>query len=257
MSPAAGPIAASGLADSVIKRPEDWEKLLVLDPAEGWLAEHVRSIRLVREALGPDVLILESLFSPLTVAHKMSLHLPFEESVREHRASLEAGLRAIAAGTKRFAEAALAAGADGFFFATQEASRDGLSEADFLALGKRYDLEVLDAIADGRAFNLLHVCRVNIMADLVVDYPVHAINWDSQCTCPSLVEARCIWKQALVGGLDRNGVIVTGTPAEVAADVRRAIAEGGRRGYVVGAGCGLPVARPDANLVADSQAVDF
>ena len=49
LTPAAGPGGANGLADSVIKRPEDWELLPVLDPGEGWLAEHVRSVRLVRE----------------------------------------------------------------------------------------------------------------------------------------------------------------------------------------------------------------
>ena len=57
--------------------------------------------------LGPDVPILQTLFSPLTVAHKLSLHLSFEESVRDHRERLEAGLRAIVEGSRRFATATL------------------------------------------------------------------------------------------------------------------------------------------------------
>jgi len=256
VSPASGPGMANGLSDSIVKRPEDWERLPVLDPGKGWLAEHVRSIRLVREAVGPDVLVIESLFSPLTVAHKMSVHVPFEESLREHRASLEAGLRAIAEGSKWFAEAALEAGADGFFFATQEATHDVLTEADFLALGKRYDLEVLRHVAGRCALNLLHVCRVNIMADLVADYPAHAINWESHGAHPTLAEARSVWPYALVGGLDRNGALVHGTPEDVVAEVRRAIAEAGPRRFIVGAGCALPVARKDANLLAARRSVE-
>lgn len=256
LTPASGPGAVNGLSDSIVKRPEDWERLPVPDPREGWLAEHVRAVRLVREALGPDVPIIQTLFSPLTIAHKLSVHLPFEESLSVHRPRLEAGLRAIVEGSKRFAEATLAGGADGFFFATQEANHDTLSDADFRALGKTYDLEVLRSIEGQATFNLLHVCRVNIMAEAVADYPVHAINWDSDHTRPSLGEARAVWKQALVGGLDRHGAVLSGTPDEVAAEVRQSISEAGRDGLIVSAGCALPVACPEANLRAARWAVE-
>ncbi len=257
LTPASGPGAVNGLADSIIKQPEDWERLPVLDPREGWLAEHVRAVRLVREALGPDVPIIQTLFSPLTVAHKLSLHLPYERSLREYRSSLEAGLRAITEGSKRFAEATLEAGADGFFFATQEVNRDTLSEADFLALGKRYDLEILNLVAGRASFLLLHVCRENILAELVADYPVHAINWEIQKTRPTLAEARAVWRQTLVGGLDRHGALLTGTPDDVRSEVRRVVAEAGPERFIVSAGCALPTACPVANLLAARAAVEM
>jgi uroporphyrinogen decarboxylase len=256
LTPAAGSGAVNGLSDSIIKRPEDWERLPVLDPRQGWLAEHVRSVRLVRDALGPDVPIIQTLFSPLTVAHKLSIHLPFEESVQQHRASLDVGLRALAEGSKRFAEATLDAGADGFFYATQEANHETMSEADFLALGKAYDLDVLSVTVDRASFNLLHVCRTEIFANLVADYPVHAINWETNGTRPTLGEARGIWRQALVGGLDRHGALVSGPPDDVAAEARRVTSEAGPRGFILSAGCALPVARQDANLDAARRVVE-
>lgn len=250
LTPPVGAAAINGIADSPIKTTADWAKLPVLDPSSGWLAEHVQSVRLIREALGPDIIILESLFSPLTVARKMSVHVPFAESVGPGRAALEVGLAAIAEGTKRFAVACLDAGADGFFFATQEARADVLPPADFLALGKRFDLEILRSIAGRSIFNLLHVCGLGIYADLVADYPTHAINWETQSPNPSLAEARKIWPHVLVGGLDRFGAVLKGTPAEVAHEARQAVAEAGERGFIVGAGCVIPVGRPDANLLA-------
>jgi uroporphyrinogen decarboxylase len=254
LTPAAGPRAVNALSESIIKRPEDWERVPILDPGTGWLAEHVRAVRLVREALGPDVPILQTLFSPLTVAHKLSLHLPFAESVQNHRPQLEAGLRAIAEGSKRFAAATLDAGADGFFFATQEANRDTLSAEDFLALGKPYDLELLQSIGDRASFLLLHVCRENILADLVADYPVHAINWEVQVTRPTLAEAREIWPRTLVGGLDRFGPLLKGTPNDVRAEVRDVLAETGPRGFILSAGCAIPTACPSVNLLAARDA---
>jgi uroporphyrinogen decarboxylase len=256
LTPASGPGAVNALADSIIKRPEDWERLPVLDPRAGWLAEHVRCVRLVREAIGPDVPILQTLFSPLTVAHKLSLHLAFEESVRSHRPRLEAGLRAILEGSKRFAAATLDAGADGFFFATQEANRDTLGEADFLALGKRYDLELLGAIRERASFLLLHVCRANILANLVADYPVHAINWEVQVTRPTLAEARSLWPRTLVGGLDRHGALLDGTPDDVRSEVRQVLAEAGPGRFIVSAGCAIPTDCPPANLLAARAALE-
>jgi uroporphyrinogen decarboxylase len=257
LTPASGPGAVNGLAESIVKRPQDWASLPVLDPNQGWLAEHLRSIRLVRDALGPDVPIVETLFSPLTIAHKLSLHLPFSESVDSHRELLLAGLASVAETSRRFATACLDAGADGFFFATQESNAGTLGREDFIALGRRFDLEVLGAL-DARAWlNLLHVCRTEIYADLVADYPVQAINWDSERTAPTLEGARRVWKDVcLVGGLDREGEVLVGKPTEVATAVRSAAARAGREGFVVGAGCGLLTGRHDANLRAAREAVE-
>ena len=257
LTPAAGPGAVNDLAESVIKRPEDWAALPALDPHQGWLAEHLRSIRLVREALGPDAPILETLFSPLTIAHKLSLHLPYRESVEEHRDSLLAGLASITETTKRFAAACLDAGADGFFFATQEANAGTLGRQDFVDLGRRFDLEVLQSLDERAWLNLLHVCRTEIYADLVADYPVQMINWDSERTAPSLEEARRVWAGVcLVGGLDRDGGLLVGAPSEVSSAVHRAVSLAGRQGLVIGAGCGLMVGTPRENLGAARAAVE-
>lgn len=257
VTPAAGPDMTSAVSDSIVKRPEDWERVPVLDPNTGWLAEHLQAIRQVRAALGPEIFIIQTLFSPLAVANKLSVHLPFLESVRGHREKTEAGLRNIAEGTLRFAEASLNAGADGFFFAVQDATRDVLTDAEFLSFGKAYDLKILRAVEGRARFNLLHVCRTHIMADLVADYPVHAINWECHGTNPTLSEARKVWQQALVGGLDRKGVLLNGTPDHVTTEVRRLLLEMGPRKFILSAGCTLPAARPDANLLAARRAVEM
>ena len=257
LTAAAGPGAVNDLAESIVRRPADWASLPVLDPREGWLAEHVRSIQLVREALGPDVPILETLFSPLTIAHKLSLHVPFLESVREHRDVLLEGLASITETTKRFAAACLDAGADGFFFATQEANRATLGQQSFLDIGRPFDLEVLGGLDERAWLNLLHVCRAGIYAELVAEYPVPMINWDSERTEPTLEEARRVWRGAcLLGGLDREGALLGGSPAAVSSAVRQAVERAGRQGFVLGAGCALMVATPEANLRAARAAVE-
>lgn len=255
LTPASGPGAVNGLARSVVNGPADWATLPVPEPATGWLAQHVESTRRVRAALGPDVPIIQTLFSPLTVAHKLSLGDTFGSYVRAHVDALHAGLDRIVDGSIAFARATLEAGADGFFFATQEATLDELTEPEFAELGRQYDLRVLESLGPRAWFTILHVCRESIMHDMVGDYPVAAINWDGHHTYPSFAQAPRVWPQALVGGLDRHAELLHGTPAQVEAAARAAIASVGGRHVILSAGCGLPVARPDANLDAARRAV--
>ena len=79
---------------------------------------------------------------------------------------------------------------------------------------------------------------------------------DSHANFPSLEQAPRVWRQALVGGLDRHGAILTGTPEEVEAATRAAVESVDGRHLIVSAGCALPLARPDANLDAARRAVE-
>jgi len=254
LTPASGPGGTNQIASTVVRSAADWSRLPEPSPHEGWLGEHVDSVRRIRAALGPDVPIVQTLFGPLTVAHKLT-GAEFRRHVREEPSALEAGLERLTAATIAFARATLDAGADGFFYATQEATLDELAEPEFERLGKAYDLRVLEGLDERAWFKLLHVCRESIMAEVVADYPVEAINWDSHRNFPSLAEAPGIWSQALVGGLDRQGAILSGTPDEVEAEVRAALDAVGGQHLLVSAGCALPLARPDANLDAARRAV--
>lgn len=256
ITPASGPGGVNGLARSVVSSAADWARLPEPEPTRGWLAEHVESVRIARRELGPDIPIIQTLFSPLTIAHKLSAEEAFSGYVRAQGDALEEGLARITRTSSRFAQATLDAGADGFFFATQEATLDELTEPEFERLGKRYDLEVLNAMGGRAWFNLFHVCRESIMADEVATYPVDAVNWDAHRNYPSLAQARRIWPQALVGGLDRYGPILDGTPEQVATEVRAAVDSVGGRHVMISAGCALPLARPDANLHAARRAVE-
>jgi uroporphyrinogen decarboxylase len=255
LTPASGPGGTNQIARSVVRRADDWPRLPVPAPTEGWLGEHVGSVGRIRRELGGDVPIIQTLFSPLTVAHKLA-GADFQRYVRDETAALEAGLERLTEATIAFARATLDAGADGFFYATQEATLDELAEPEFERLGKAHDLRVLASLDERAWFKLLHVCRESIMAEAVADYPVEAINWDAHRNFPSLSEAPGIWPQALVGGLDRGGAILSGAPAEVEREVRSAVAALGGRHLIVSAGCALPLARPDANLDAARRAVE-
>jgi uroporphyrinogen decarboxylase len=235
----------------VVHTPADWHALPVLDVTKGVYGRELQALRLIRTLLGPDVPILPTIFSPLTIARALRGDA-WVSDLRQHPADLHAGLRTIAVVTATFAQETLRAGADAIFFATQSGSYDLLSEEEFKTFGLAYDRTVLDAVASHTGFVLLHIHGTNIMFETMVSsYGAQAVNWHDRRTRPSLREARARYERlCLVGGLDEYGVLADGTPAQVMAQVQDALSQTGGRGHILGAGCVTLVDTPAANIQA-------
>lgn len=232
-----------------VTSPGDWRGLRRLDPAAGALGAQNAALGSTAKELAGSVPILQTLFSPLTTARKLAGEVVFDH-LRNHPDALEAGLRTITGTTIDFALAALAAGAHGVFLATQCATTDELTEAEYGRFGARYDLEILAALKGKARFNMLHVHGQNVMFGMMADYPVEMINWHDRLTPPSLAEAQSRFPGALVGGVEERDLIVNGTAGEVRAQVRDAIAQTGGKRLILGPGCVVAIAASEANLRA-------
>jgi uroporphyrinogen decarboxylase len=221
------------------------------EPAAGALGEQLRALRQIRAGVGPDTPIIWTVFSPLMVVPYL---LPggVEQALaiaREEPAALEAGLAAIAHTLAGYTRLALAAGADGLFYATNVARRDLLSAAECRRFQRPYDLQVLAAAA-AAPFNVLHVCGSGVLFDEFVDYPVQAISWAQAEGNPSLADGRRRSGRAVMGGLPAKPVIVTLTPDAVAARARAAVREMDGRALLLGPDCSINPETPDALLHA-------
>lgn len=251
---AAGEVGTTRVVRSVINGVADWGRLPEVDITRGVFGDQVEVVRRVRAALGPDVPVVQTIFSPLTVAQKLAGDR-FSEHLHNGGAALEAALGKIADDTIAFGRACLDAGADGFFFATQVGGRGQLDDAAFDRLARRHDLRVLRALRDGAWFTLLHLHGPQPRFELANEYPVDALNWHDRETPPSIAQAFAMTTRALAAGIHRDGVIRHGIPEQVAAEVCDAAAQTGGRGVLVAPGCVVPTGAPDANLRAARRAV--
>lgn len=238
--------------DRPIKKPSDWSRLKPLDVTSGVYGRELHVLRLIREAL-PEVLILSTVFSPLTIAGTLSGPEASLRYLRENPDDLHRGLESITDVTARFAAESLAAGADGVFFATAAASTQHLTVEEYEEFGRPYDLRVLDA-ASGADLRILHVHGLDIMFDALTDYPVDAINWHDRRTAPTLAEARHRFSGCLAGGINELGSLSSGTPDQVTAEVGEAVAQTGGLHHIVAAGCTIPLDVTDERLRAARQA---
>lgn len=238
-----------------VQRPQDWHTLQRLDVAQGILGRELKALQLIRREISSDVPVLQTIFSPLTTARNLAGERWLSD-LREHPDDLKTGLDVIVETTIKFARTCLKAGADGLFFATQLASYDFLTEDEYRAFGVEYDRQVLDAIKDQAKLVVLHIHGLNIMFDLLKEYPVQILNWHDRRTSPSLIEAQKRFKGAVLGGLNEWDVLLKGKPEDVKAQVKDALTQTGGRRFILGAGCVIAVTTPDENIRAARQAVE-
>ena len=244
---------ARAILKTGIAKPEDWAALPRLDIHKGVYGAQNEALALAVPSLS-DVPILQTIFSPLTTARKLGGE-PAYAHMRTHPELFERGLRIITDVTIEFSLAALAAGAHGMFLATQGATYRSMSEPEYERFGRKYDLEILAALKGKTKFNMLHIHGEDVMFKLQAAYPVDMINWHDRVTAPTLAGGRKHFGGALVGGVNENGELITGTPALIRAEVKDAIAQTNGRGLIIGPGCVVPIAVTDTHLRAVMEAL--
>jgi len=244
------PNGAKQCTEHAVKTRADWARIRPLDPGAGALGRELEAVRRIRKGRGDDAPILHTLFSPLTIARKLA-----GDRLREDLAAapdaVAAALEAITETTAKHARAALEAGADGIFYATQTAAPEVFSADEHARWDLPYSRRVVDAFHGASAFTLLHVHGTDIYFDAFAAMPAHAVNWHDRLTAPALGEAkRRRPSGAVVGGLGEATTLKRGPVAAIAAEVKDALAQTDGAGVILGPGCVLPLDVPDAHLQA-------
>ena len=235
---------------------EDWAQLSVLDVDSPQLAAQLKCLSLLRDELGPDVPLIQTVFSPLAQAKNLVGGTDLLAHMRMRPEWVGRGLEIILESTRRFVRAARAAGLiDGIFYAVQHAQASLLTKDEFIEFGRSYDLQVLES-ARMLWLNILHAHGENLYFNNVADYPVQMINWHDRDTPPSLSEALPRTRAALCGGLRRE-TMVYGTAEDVEAEAIDAFDQtrGGQR-LMLGTGCVVPIIAPHGNLMAARMSVE-
>jgi uroporphyrinogen decarboxylase len=230
-------IAGGGAAKvtrSAVDAPDDWTRIRRRDPTAGALGRELDHLRRLVAAFGPDVPVLATVFSPLTIAKKLGPEV-FGAHLASHPQRVRDALGEIAATTADFARAAITLGCAGVFFAVQDATSATGAER-YGALGVPFDRIALAGAASGW-FNVIHMHGDDVLFDLLAGYPVHALNWHVGETPPTIAQYRAGGgTKPVVGGL-RRMPITAGDRAAVRADLAAALGTDGGRGVIVSPGC--------------------
>jgi uroporphyrinogen decarboxylase len=240
------------LENAVVRSPGDWQRIEVLSPSTKAFDEQLQALAEIRRGLHGAVPFVETVFSPLMVAGYLAGDVKtLQQHIREHPRAVHLALQAIAETFISFVHEILNAGASGIFFATGAwATYDTLTDDEYTAFGRPYDLQVLAAAAEAR-INVLHVCRKNNMLRRVLDYPVHVLNWatDEEGN-PSLGEiADTVKGRAVAGGLSTTALTALDS-TEALRQAAEAADQARNRGLILAGNCSIAVNSSQATIDA-------
>ena len=250
------PTGHRACASCAVKSAEDWRRIRPLDPtsAEGYIQQIETIIRMGFDRRIGDAIVMPTLFSPLSLAHKLAVGR-LGADLREHPDLVRGALEAITETLIRFADAALGEGVTGIFYSIQAASRSVHTEEIYATFGEPYDRAILESVAGRSLLTIIHCHGDALMFDRLARLPGHAWNWDDRRTVPELGEGRAKVPGAVIGGLDQWATLRDGTPEEAVAQARDAVAQTGGTGLIVGPGCVLAMNTPDDNVAAVVRAL--
>jgi len=241
-----------------VAQASDYAAIAPLDARQWPFSEMLDLIGLVRRDLGPDEVLLMTVFTPMSVALDLAGGPEaLAAAVRTDPGAVHRALRAITDTFRDFVRLCLDAGADGLYFATTHAATaEHFTGEQYEEFGRPYDLEVLDE-ADGAFLNMLHVCKASCYVRELADYPVQAIHWDTyEPSNPTLAEMRFACDgRALAGGLDRQLFDQPHAEPQLVEQLRQARAMMGGWPFIAAAGCTLPTETLEENIDAVIAAV--
>ena len=235
-----------------VSKKGDWGRIKPLDFKTGSLGEIFSAGKEILTAMGTEVYCVPTIFSPLSIAADLvESDEMFIELLIDGPEELRAALENITETFKGYVKEMIDIGMAGIFFATTEwASRDRLTEDQYLEFGRPYDLDVLRA-ASGGFFNIMHVCKTNNMLPLFRDYPVPVLSWNPfEEGNLSIEQADQICDKIFLTGIDQNGPLLHGPVEDIRGQVTASLdaIEPGR--LMVGPGCAVKVSTPDEHLAA-------
>lgn len=237
-----------------INHPADWEDLRPLDPMRGMMATQIEALRLVADVTRGEVPVLATVFSPLSMAKHLAGNETMLSHMRRESEPFRRGLETLTESIIRFVDAASTAGIAGIYYAIQHAAYPLLSRDEYLAFGRPYDLRVLES-AGGLWCNMVHLHGIEVMFDLVADYPVPLLNWHDRETGVALADGLKQFKGAASGGISQWTIHREG-PAAALAEIADARAQTVDRRLVLGTGCVIMATTPTRNIRAVRQAVE-
>lgn len=223
-----------------LKTPADWSKLALrkIDFYEPLIV----TVRELVKQTKKDALILMTLYSPYMCAGQCAPSATLKRHLEENPEAVKKGLDILTESQMIFVKAAIQAGVDGFYMSTQGSEAKTFSTPKVFAnYIKPHDLVAMKHASAACPFNILHVCDYHApYADYsaTLDYPGQVVNSNTKLIGRELEprEIAKMFKRPYMGGLDRHGVLATGAPTQVEAEIKRVLKTAPKQ-FILGADC--------------------
>ena len=231
-----------------IKSGKDWEKVPVY--GEDFFAPQVAVIEDLAREFGSEAFILPTVYSPLALAAQTlgKRGEDLKKFVEQDPVAFGHAIKNLSLSIENYLRAARKHGADGFYVSSQGGDGNLLSAKVWNEQVRQWDKHVSEVANEIGEINILHICDYGAPfknAEALyafADYPASIINVPlnfSDGSVLDLKEAQKRFGRPIFGGLERLGVIATGTVEQAKAVVDKVL-ENAPQNFILGADCTVP-----------------
>ena len=228
------------------RRPEDWAHAPLY--AEDFFEAPLRVAHGLVKAAKDEALVIMTLYSPFMWAAHITHDVDLAGHLKENPEAAKKGLEIMTENVLNLVRGCKRVGVDGFYASSQGGEAFRFQGTDiFRKYIKPTDLAVWDEI-QSCTFNLLHICDYEGgYEDLTpfLDYPGQVVNCSLKLGDRILTpkEASQMFGRPFMGGMERKGVIATGSLEEIRQTVEGVLAEASER-FILAADCTVPSDTP-------------
>ncbi len=225
-----------------IQQPQDWDKMPTF--GKEFFQPQLDAVEGLVKAAKDEAIVIVTLYSAFMCAGQASAGL-ITKHLQENPEQAKKGLEIVAGSLLFFVKECIKLGVDGFYASTQGGESARFEDRSiFLDFIKPYDLLLMDEISGTCVFNVLHVCDYAYGYDDLtpfLDYPGHVVNCNPTVNGRELSgqEIAQMFGRPFMGGLERKGIIATGSEAQIQQEVGRVLDHAPDK-YFLAADCTLP-----------------
>ena len=228
-------------ANDQIKTPRDWSKIPVLP--EQWFEPSLYLLKSLIKEAKQEALIIQTLYSPYQLAKQAVPWNLVVEHVHQDAEAVCRGMENITLSLLHFVQAAARLGVDGFYTCSQGGETNRIAERPlFERTVKNYDMLLYKETSQLVPYNIMHICDYDgTYEDFEArfqDYPGQVVNVPLAADGKplSLGRAAALFRRPVMGGLNRLGVVSTGSPEEVKKAALEVLADAPAN-FILGADC--------------------
>lgn len=207
------------------------------------------TLRLLREQLGPDTPLIDTVFEPYQQIVRNVGFSQVSNFFKQKEAALEA-IELVTQTTCDYVRHVKSMGINGIFLSINGAIPHtrprGATDEEHETFQKPFAIRVLEA-AEGMV-RVLHVHGEHVQMDRVWDYPCEVLSVsDRLASNPSLTQLRAMTGKCLMGGIDETR-IQERSLSDIRTEVDDIITQVGRENLIIAPGCTIPSFTPKRNL---------
>ncbi|MEN8156928.1 MAG: uroporphyrinogen decarboxylase family protein [Bacteroidota bacterium] len=227
-----------------IKKPADWANMPLYK--KDFFEEQLAVIEGIVKSAKSEAPVIATLYAPFAMAGTTTTYETVTRHLEEDPEQVVKGLEIITESLMNYAKECIKLGVDGFLQSTQGGEGGRYTDYRlFTEYVKPFDMAIGKEIEEHCSCNILHICDWAGDYDdysAFVDYPGHIVNSSLHLRNHQQITAKemySLFNRPFMGGMDKRGILTSGSEAEIEAEVNQVLSEAPEK-FILAASCTVP-----------------